>query len=78
MSSKPKNVDDDVVVFEWVLLAEVSVVLGVPEAACAHVETAIALLQNDHVGRKLQIFIDVLEQFDDHFTGIVAPLLGFL
>ena len=61
LSSEPENVDNDVVVLEWILLAKVSVILRVPEAACTHVETAISLLQDDHVGCELKVFIDVLE-----------------
>ena len=61
LSGKPENIDNDVVVLEWVLLAKVSVILRVPEAACAHVETTISLLQDDHVSCELKVFIDVLE-----------------
>ena len=78
MSSEPENINNDVVILEWVLLAKVSVILGVPEAACAHMETTISLLQDDHVGCELEIFIDFLEQLDNHFTGIVAPFLCLL
>ena len=44
LSGKTEYVDDDVVVLEGVLLAKIAVILGVPEAACAHVESAISLL----------------------------------
>ena len=77
LSGETEYIDDYVVVIEWVLLAEVSIVFGVPEATGRHVETTIALLQNDHVGCKLEVFVDFLQDFDDTLTGVVAPLLRF-
>ena len=41
-------------------------------------ESAVALLQDDHVGSEFQVLVNFLEQFDDYFAGIVAPLLCFL
>ena len=41
-------------------------------------ESAVALLQDDHVGREFQVLVNFLEKFDDYFTGVVAPLLSFL
>ena len=40
-------------------------------------ETTIALLQDDHVGCELEVFVDFLQDFDDTLTGVVAPLLCF-
>ena len=60
LSSKTKYIDDNVVVLEWIFLTKVTIVFGVPEATCAHVETTITFLENDHIGSKLQIFIDFL------------------
>ena len=78
LSGKSEDVDYDVVILEWIFLAEVAVVLGVPEATCRHVETTVSFLQDDHVCGKLQIFVYVLQQFDDNFTRVIAPLLSFL
>ena len=78
LSCKPENIDDDVVIFERILLAEIAIVFAVPEATCTHVEATVALLEDDHVGCELEILVDLLKKFDDYFTGIVAPLLRFL
>ena len=53
LSGEPEDVDDDVVVLEGVLLAEITVVLAVPEAAGTHVESTVALLKNNHVRSEL-------------------------
>ena len=78
LSGEPKYINNHVVVLEWVLLAEVSVILGVPEAACAHVKSTISFLQNDHISSELEVFINLLEQLDNDFTCVVAPFLCFL
>ena len=78
LSCKPKDINNYVVVLEWVLFAKVSIILGVPEAASAHVESAISFLQNDHVCGKLEIFINLLEELDNNLACIVAPFLSFL
>ena len=75
LSGEPENVDDDIVVLKGVLFAEVAVVLGVPEAGGAHVKSAVAFLENNHVRSELQIFVDFLQQLDDHLRGIVTPFL---
>ena len=41
-------------------------------------ETAITLLQDDHIRSKLKILVNLLEELDDHFACIVAPLLSIL
>ena len=78
LSGKAENIDDDIVVLERILFTEIAVIFAVPEATCAHVESAVALLQDDHVGREFQVLVNFLEKFDDYFTGVVAPLLSFL
>ena len=78
LSCKAKHIDNYVVVLEWILLAKVSIVFGIPEATRAHVETAITLLQDDHISSELEVLIDFLEQLDDDFTGVVAPFLRLL
>ena len=78
LSRKPKNIDDDIVVFERILLAEIAIIFAVPEATCAHVETTVALLEDDHVSREFKILVYLLKKLDDYFTGIVAPLLRLL
>ena len=78
LSGKAENIDDDIVVFEGILLAEIAIVFAVPEATCAHVESAVALLQDDHVGRELEILVHLLEKLDDYFARVVAPLLRLL
>ena len=78
MSGEAEHVNDHVVVLEGILLAKIAVIFAIPEAACAHVETTIALLKNYHVRCELKIFVDLLQQFDNHFRCIVAPLLGLL
>ena len=75
LSGETEDVDDDVVVLEWVLFAEVAVVLGVPEAGGTHVKSAVALLENNHVRCELQIFVNFLQQLDDHLRGIITPFL---
>ena len=78
MSCETEHIDNYVVVLEWVLLAKVSIILGVPEATSTHVETAISLLQDDHIGGELEVLIDFLQQLDDHFACVIAPFLGLL
>ena len=71
-------IDDDIIVFEWVLLAEVSVVLRVPEAAGAHVEAGVAALQDDHVGHELEVLVHLLQHFYDDLAHVIAPFLSVL
>lgn len=78
LSGETKYIDNNIVVLEWIFFTEVTIILRIPKAACTHVESTVTLLQNDHVGCKLQILIDLLQQFDNHFTGIVAPFLCLL
>ena len=78
LSRKPENIDDDIVVFERILLAEIAIIFAVPEATCTHVEAPVALLEDDHVSREFKILVYLLKKLDDYFTGIVAPLLSFL
>ena len=75
---KAEHVDDYIIVLEGVLFAEVTIVLGIPEAARTHVESAVPFLEDNHIGSKLKIFVNLLQQLDDHFAGVIAPLLGFL
>ena len=49
LSGEPENVDDDVVVLERVLFAEVAVIFGVPEARSTHMKSAVSFLENNHV-----------------------------
>ena len=78
LSCESEDVNDDVVVLEGVLLAKIAVVLAVPEATGTHVESAVTLLENNHVGSELQVLVDFLEQLDDDLAGVIAPLLGLL
>ena len=50
-----EEVAHDVKLLEVILLVEVSVVLGLPEAARAHMQTTLALLQADQRGQVLVI-----------------------
>ena len=75
LSGETEDIDDNVIVFERILLAKITIIFTVPEATCAHVETAIALLQNYHIGRKLQIFVDLLQKFNNNLGCVVAPFL---
>ena len=61
LSGKAEYVDDNVVVFKGIFLTEVSIVFGVPEATCTHMESTVTLLEDNHVCCKLQVFIDLLE-----------------
>ena len=41
-------------------------------------EAGVALLEDDHIGSKLEVLVYVLQQLNDDLGGVVAPLLGFL
>ena len=78
LSSKTEHVDDDIVVLERILLAEIAIIFAIPKATGRHVEPTITLLQDNHVRSEFQVLVNLLQKFDDDFTGIVAPLLGLL
>ena len=73
-----EHIDDDIIVFEWVLLAEVTVVLRIPEAAGAHVEARVAALQDNHVSHELEVLVHLLQHFYDNLAHVVAPFLRIL
>ena len=77
LSCKAKDINYNVIVFEWIFLAKVSIVFRIPEATCWHMETTVTFLQDDHVCGKLQIFVYILQQFNDDLTCVIAPLLCF-
>ena len=78
LSSESENIDDDIVVLERILFAEVAIIFAVPEATCTHMEAAVTLLQDNHVSSELKILVNFLQKFDDYFAGIVAPFLRLL
>jgi hypothetical protein len=65
LSGETKHINYHVIVLKGVLLAKIAVVLGVPEAGGTHVEATVALLEDDHVGSKLKVFINFLEELND-------------
>ena len=78
LSGETEDIDDHVVVFEGILLTKITIIFAVPEATGTHVESTVALLQDNHVCCELKIFIDLLQKLDNYLTGVVAPLLSFL
>ena len=60
LSGEPENIDDDIVVLEGILFAEVAIIFAVPEATCTHMEAAVTLLQDNHVGSELEILVNFL------------------
>ena len=61
-----KEVANDVKVLEVVLLAEISIMLCLPEAACTHVKTGFSFLKADQRGKVLVVRRDfLLALFDD-------------
>lgn len=66
LSGEAKNIYNDIVVLERVLLTEIAIILRVPETACTHVEATVSLLEYNHIGCEFKVLIDVLQQFDDH------------
>ena len=49
LSCEAEDVDDNVIIFKWIFLAEVSIVFRIPEATCRHMEPTVSFLQNDHI-----------------------------
>ena len=78
LSSESEYVNNNIVVLEGVFFAEIAIVLAVPETTGAHMKSTVALLQNYHVGRELEILVHLLEQLDNDFAGVVAPFLRLL
>ena len=78
LSSKTENINNHVVVFKRILFTEIAIILWIPKAACTHVESTVTFLKNNHVSSKLQILIDLLQEFDDNFTCVITPFLGLL
>ena len=40
-------------------------------------EATVSFLEDDHIRGKLEVFVDFLQQLDDHFACVVAPFLSF-